>query len=339
MIAFGRKDIPSAVAQWKAAPRMLSIAASCSNRARIFPNRSSMVTDKDNDAGSADTTITVLYEDADLWLEPGNPVAVEVDSPGGDSGVFTLATYVQESLPDNAVCGADPGGINDAQVSVSLVPVGPGSTQTVLCTNAGVSGSGYDAVLTVECDFDSVPVNTYHVQATVIGGYYVSGFAEEVLVVYDPSLGFTTGGGWFYWPDTDERTSFGYVMKYNKKMRNVKGSLLIIRHKEDGSIYRVKSNALDGLAIGDLDSGGDGWASFAGKSTYIEPGWPKPLGNYRFIVYTEDWNEPGAGHDNFWLEITDRALVPDEDMSMDRPGHENTVTIVGGNIVVPQYPD
>ena len=39
-----------------------------------------------------------------------------------------------------------------------------------------------------------------------------------MLVVYDPSLGFTTGGGWFIWPDgSGDKTNFGYTMKYNKK--------------------------------------------------------------------------------------------------------------------------
>ena len=297
------------------------------------------VDDGDGGTASATTTVTVEPEDAEIWLEPTNPVAVEVDSPGGDSGLFTLIAYVQETLPDEALCGADPGDINDAQVSVSLVPVGPGSTVTMVCTNAGVSGSGYDAVLTAECDFDNVPVNIYGIQATVVGGYYVSGLAEEVLVVYDPSLGFTTGGGWFTWPGTDDRTSFGYVMKYNKKMKNVRGNLLIMRHQENGSKYRVKSNALQGLAIGDLGGGGDGWASFAGKCTYSEPAWPGVQGNYRFIVYVEDRGEPGAGHDQFWLEISDRDLVPVGEMSMARPGSGNTVTLGGGNIVVPHSAD
>ena len=71
-----------------------------------------------------------------------------------------------------------------------------------------------------------------------------------MFTVYDPSLGFTTGGGWFHWPESGERTNFGYTMKYNKKGTNVMGSLLLIRHMPDGSIFRVKSNAIEGLALG-----------------------------------------------------------------------------------------
>ena len=98
---------------------------------------------------------------------------------------------------------------------------------------------------------------------------------------------------------------------------------------------------LRGLSIGDFEDDGQtvGWASFGGKCTYLEPGWAEAIGNYRFIVYAEDWSEPGAGHDQFWLEVTDKDAVPDEDMSMARPGSDNTRTIDGGNIVVPHNPD
>jgi hypothetical protein len=298
------------------------------------------VDDGDGGQASADTTVFVEPEDADIWLDENNPVAVQVETDGGVSPEFTLTAYVQETYPDDAVCGPDPGDIDNALVEMSLVPVGPGSTHTVLCTNVGVSGSGYDAVLTVECDYDDIPVNVYHVQAIVVGGYYTSEMVEDVVVIFDPSLGFTTGGGWFYWPGTTDKTNFGYTMKYNKKHTRIKGNLLLIRHVDEESIYRVKSNALYGLSIGDFEDNGMtvGWASFAGKCTYIEPGWEDPEGNYEFIVYVEDWGEPGD-MDQFWFEVKDKDRVIVPVMSMDRPATENTVTLGGGNIVVPHNPD
>ena len=83
--------------------------------------------------------------------------------------------------------------------------------------------------------------------------------------------------------------------------------MLLIRHLDDGTgqIYRVKSNALYGLSLGEAGDPAFGWASFSGKCTYLEPGWEEAIGNYRFIVYAEDWNEPGAGFDQFWLEVRD----------------------------------
>jgi hypothetical protein len=194
-----------------------------------------------------------------------------------------------------------------------------------------VTAFDYSAVLGVTCDFSGVPVNTYTVLTIVDGGYY-AGSGEDVLVVYDPSLGFTTGGGWFTWPGTDDRTNFGYTMKYNKKGQKVKGSLLLIRHLSDGTKYRVKSNALQGLALG--DEGSSGWATFSGKTTYLEPGWPEPVGNHTFVAYVEDHGEPGAGVDKFWLEVLDRGGNP-VTLSMGQKAVDNAVVLQGGNIVVP----
>jgi hypothetical protein len=78
-----------------------------------------------------------------------------------------------------------------------------------------------------------------------------------------------------------------------------------------------------------------GWASFSGKSAYLEPGCPEPIGNYEFLVYAEDRDEPGTGVDRFWIEVKDkyRAIVPV--MSMSRDATDNAVELQGGNIAVP----
>jgi hypothetical protein len=214
---------------------------------------------------------------------------------------------------------------------MTLVPVGPGGPVIGTAGETMVEG-GWKCVT---FDFDNVPVNTYAAQVTISGGYY-TGAGEDVLVVYDPSLGFTTGGGWFIWPGTEnpeagypgDKTNFGYTMKYNKKATNIRGSLLLIRHLADDTIYRVKSNALYGLALGEDPKVPMGWAAFSGKSTYQEPGWPEPVGNYEFITYVEDRNEPGTGVDRFWIEVIDG-------IALERPAKVNAVEINGGNLVVP----
>ena len=109
---------------------------------------------------------------------------------------------------------------------------------------------------------------------------------------------------------------------------NIQGSLLLIRHLADSTIYRVKSNALYGLALGEDPSIPMGWASFSGKSTYKEPAWLEPVGNSEFMVYVEDRNEPGTGVDRFWIEVIGGLALP-------REATDNAVEIRGGNIVVP----
>jgi PKD repeat protein len=270
------------------------------------------------------------------------PVAVPVDAPGSNaSEPFSMVVTVKELEPDLAAYLAAAGDINLAQVSMILQPVGPGGSVTSACVPTPVNPvTGYGDVLTVTCYFDDVPVNTYSIAFIVDGGYY-TGYNEDVVVIYDPSLGFTTGGGWFYWPGTEDpstgypgdRTNFGYTMKYNKPMTSIQGNLLFIRHLPDGAIYRMKSNAIEGLSIG--DTGSFGWASFTGKGTYQEPGWPDPIGNHSFIFYVEDRNELGNGIDRAWIEVRDKDGVVIPVSSMPRPGSANAVPISGGNIVVP----
>ena len=283
-------------------------------------------------------TIEVLPEDAATTFHASNPVALKVGEDGGDSGYFELEVRVRETYPDNVPdkTSAYPGDIGLGQVSMQLVPVGPGGEANGNCSVIGVFDDGYDAFQRVVCSFDAVPVNTYLATVTVDGDYY-TGRGEDVLVVYDPSLGYTTGGGWFYWPGTEERTSFGFTMEYNKSGSNVKGSMLLIRHLGDGSIHQVKSNALYGLSLGVEveDVGTFGFASFSGKATYLEPGVLEAIGNHEFLIYIEDRNEPGSGVDQFWIEVYDKIdnLIPL--MLMERPANENKVPLQEGNIFVP----
>jgi hypothetical protein len=196
----------------------------------------------------------------------------------------------------------------------------------------------------VTCTFDDVEVNTYAVQMAIEGDHY-TGAGEDALTIFDPSLGFVTGGGSFYWPGTNDgdsgypgdRTNFGVVMKYNRGGAGLIGNLLIVSHLPDGTNHRVKSNALRGLAVGEVDEVDDsfGWASFSGKATYAEPGAEDPIGNHDFTVYVEERGTAHAGHDRFWIEVEDRDGVALPDLSMVLGAPDNAVEIAGGNIFVP----
>jgi hypothetical protein len=252
-------------------------------------------------------------------LDPENPIAIPVEAPGGSSPPFVLS-FVASIHPDLA-----PHDFDALEPSLVLEPVGPGSSiaASTCSPDAGTSP------LTIACAFDDVPVNTYTAIAAVGGGY--AGTDAEVLVVYDASLGFTSGGGWFAWPGTGDRTTFGYTMQYNKKGTNLRGSLIVIRHLPDGTQYRLKSNALYGLAISD-PSAEFGWASFSGKASYQAPGWPDPIGNHEFVIYVEDHGD--AGPDRLWLSVTDRDGGP-TDLSMPAPARDEAVPVEGGNVSVP----
>jgi VCBS repeat-containing protein len=311
-------------------PCTMTISGSVTGAAGAY--QATVTLDDGSDTAEVGVTINVEHEDAAVAFDDANEVAFQVDEAGG-TGAVQLSVLVGEVFPDLPEGSAAPGDIANAEVTMMLVPVGPGSNVSGVCLPGAVAGTGYDAILPVTCTFADVEVNTYTAEAVVTGGYYTSSPSEDVVVIYDPSLGFTTGGGWFYWPGTDEKTNFGYTMKYNKKGERVKGSLLLIRHLEDGSIYRIKSNALYGLALGEGD--GFGWATFSGKATYLEPGMLEPEGNHEFVFYVEDYGEPGSGTDQVWLEMHDKDGNVILALSMPRPAVDNVVTIGGGNVVVP----
>jgi len=286
-----------------------------------------------------DGNFTVTKENAIVTFDDGNPAALQVSAPEGplNANELTLVIKVKEKLPDLATSTAIAGNINNAGLIVKLEPLSGGAAITLDCSMA-VEGTGYDGVKTFTCtNSQPLAVDTYDVVALVDGNYYI-GEGYDGFTVYDPSLGYTTGGGWFYWPGTTEKTNFGFTMKYNKKATNIQGNLLVIRHHADGTISRLKSNALDGLALKDID--GCGIATFSGKSTYEtwDPEANEGLGGYvtlggiRFSVYVEDCNEPGTGVDKFWVRSMDKLVL-------EKPAPTNAVTIGGGNIVVPHTPN
>src|SRR5262249_55058627 len=155
----------------------------------------------------------------------------------------------QEKQPDNANGGtAAAGDIGKANLpSITLNPIAGGSGITLTCSAGSVSGTGYGAIKPFTCTTNvAIPLGTYEVDGSATGSYY-GGTGSDAFTVYDPSLGFATGGGTFLLGG--DRVNFGFTMKYNKGGSNLQGSWVAVRHYADGTIAREKSNSLGGLAI------------------------------------------------------------------------------------------
>jgi hypothetical protein len=237
---------------------------------------------------------------------------------------------------------------NAAPITVTLTSVSKGSTAGT-CTTTTAATTYVDAdTATASCSIPNVPVDVYEINAT-IGGNYFQGSGLGALTVYDPTLGFTTGGGWYTMPDdttsdpTDiARVNFGFNAKVLKSGQT-QGALLTIVHTANGN-YEIKSNAMNaGLAIA-LVSGRTYYsATFTGKATYAVPPKDAPLwcgdrkcGGYAFTAYVEDQKEPGMGYDRFWIEVKDPTGVPIQRISLPRLAADYAKVILGGNIQVPQ---
>ncbi len=258
-----------------------------------------------NSSGS--NTLNVTPENAEVAFPSSNPFAVKVNSPGGTAGPITFCADIRE-VPDGSA-----GDISNATAAFSFAPVagGTGPTVSVVTYSGGGVGGTRRACVTLT----NVRVNVYDITVTV-GGYY-TGTGSSVLAVFDPSLGFVTGGGRVSNPGTGCSANFGISVKYQKNSKP-QGSVLYMEHCPTGD-SKLKSNALDSMSIV------NGTAIILGRATF------RDVGNYSFRMTVTDNGEPGSS-DLFGLRITapGGSVVTGYDFA--------PKTIDGGNIQVPQNP-
>lgn len=250
-------------------------------------------------------TLTVSKEDADVTPAAANPFAVKVNSPGGTGGPVTLCFEMNE------VSDGSPGDTtNITSVTVNVVPIGSGSA--VPAGAAILSGGGVGATRTACVTLNNVPVNVYDVTLTINGNFY-QGSGSTVLTVYDPSLGFVTGGGSLI--HNGFKASVGVNIKYLKS-GNAQGSLLYIEHRPTGDVV-VKSNAIGTMAIVGNEAVPTGKATVNGG------------GNHSFIARVIDNGEPGST-DQFGLRVTGPGGNILVDLTF------NPIQLSGGNFSVPK---
>ena len=258
-------------------------------------------------ANSSDTdTLSVTPEDAAVTFPDTNPFAVKVNAPGGTAGPITICADITE-IPDGSA-----GDISNATATFTIVPVAGGNSPSPGAVS--YSGGGVGGTLRACITLNNVAVDVYDITVTV-GGYY-QGTSSTVLAVYDPSLGFVTGGGTIL--HNGRVANFGISVKYLKNGR-AQGSVLYIEHNPDGTVTKVKSNSMQSLSIV------NGTAVILAKATV------NGVGNYGIRMIAVDNGEPGATDQ---LGLTTTA-----------PGGANVpaltfplTTLEGGNIQVPQNP-
>jgi uncharacterized repeat protein (TIGR01451 family) len=254
---------------------------------------------------SGSATLTVSREDTNVTPLSSNPAAVKVNTAGGTAGPVTLQADIVEV--------AD-GGLGDIQnavpVSFRLIPQLGGTTlQCTAQTSTPTPGT-----LRAACAFTGLAVNLYLIEIR-IGGDYYTGSGSSVLSVYDPSLGFVTGGGSIL--HNGYHANFGFTLKFLKN-GNAQGSLLYIEHQPAGDV-KLSSNALSPLVIVGNSAAIQGKAVLAGT------------GNHSFVATVIDNGDPGA-NDRFGIQVKDQAgqLIP---LLTFEP-----LNIAGGNIQIPLTP-
>jgi len=218
-------------------------------------------------------SLTVSREDAIATPAASNPDSVQVTTPGGTATV-PLSALITE------VADGSLGDISKATpMTFTLKPIGPGSLLKQTVAAAGGSATA---------TFTNVPVNVYEVSIEVGGEFYQGSAEPPVLVVFDPSLGFTTGGGTI--THNGSKANFGFNFNYGKNGK-AEGNLLYVEHRSTGNL-ELKSDVIDSIAIV------DGQAFVLGKATVND------AGNYSFRLTAVDSGKSGP-EDQFGLEVTD----------------------------------
>jgi hypothetical protein len=154
-------------------------------------------------------------------------------------------------------------------------------------------------------------VNVYDVTISVGGNYY-TGSGGGMLAVYDPDLGFVTGGGSVDHGGKDG--DFEFNVKY-KNRGGIDGGFEYTERRSHGGNTQLKSTSIQSLSIvGDA-------AIFIGKAKL------NGAANYTFIVTILDKGEPGR-RDKFGLQVIAPNGTVVADLTFD------PITLSGGNIQV-----
>jgi hypothetical protein len=230
-----------------------------------------------------------------------------VGSPGGTAGPITLCAEIRE-VSDGSL-----GNISLATpVEFALTPLAGGATITRTATT---TGGGVGGTLRACVTLSNLPVNVYDVVIGVGGNFY-TGSASGALTVYDSSLGFITGGGAI--SRSGVTGFFGFrIVPNNNGVPS--GELLYIENRPTG-VTKLRSASLQSLSY------------LAGTGVINGRGTLNGVANHSFRATVVDNGEPGSS-DQFGLNVflPSGAGIPNLMF--------NPLTLIGGNILVPDPPD
>ena len=260
-------------------------------------------------------SVTVIdkdfYSDSDNASATVNNVAPAITSVTGPSGPLPLgssasvtATFTDVGSQDTHTCtfSWDDGTLN---TTVSASGMGNGSCTT---SHTYAAAGVYTVMVTVTDDDTGTATSQF-----------------EFVVVYDPSAGFVTGGGWIYSnpgaykpvPELEGKATFGFVSKYKKGANVPTGNTEFQFHAAGMNFH---SDTYEWLVVT-----GSNYAMFKGVGTIN--GGLDPNGNaYKFMLWAGD-GSPDTFRIRIWWEDTDSTEHDVYDNGFDQ-------AIGGGSIVI-----
>jgi hypothetical protein len=267
------------------------------------------VTDDDTGSGTAGTSVTVnnLAPSLGVVTAPTTPQAVHTPVTVG-------ATFTDVGTGDTHTATYDWGDGGSTPGTMSEVS-GSGSTAA---TYAYASAGVYTVRITVTDDDTGASSTT-----------------SQYVVVYDPTAGFVTGGGWInspagaYTPDPalTGKATFGFVSKYKKGQSTPDGNTTFQFH---AASMDFKSTSYEWLVIS------------GARAKYKGVGTINGAGNYGFMLTATDGQvNGGGGVDKFRIKIWDKnngdRVVYDNQMGAADDSYVGTA-ISGGSIQIQSGP-
>jgi hypothetical protein len=253
----------------------------------------------------------------DIPTTIGGPTTAYVGFTGATGGAFGDHDIISWNFNHNpvAVC-------QGAVVAVGEVP--------------NINGGSYDPdgnPITLSQSpsgaFDEAGI--YDVTLTVTDSHGASDSCTAMVVVYDPSAGFVTGGGWIdspasaYKPDNTlvGKANFGFVSKYKKGADTPTGNTEFVFHAAD---FNFHSDSYEWLVVAGAK------AMFKGVGT-VNGG-----ANYGFMLSAIDAAlTPSTPVDRFRIKIWDKdygdVVIYDNQFGADEDA-DPTTAIGGGSIIV-----
>ncbi len=283
-------------------------------------------------AGSTDFSVEHVYADDDPTGTSSDTyqtsLSLEDDDGGTDTGspsvvVNNLPPSVTITTPENGALYA----VNTT-VSLSASVTDPSTLDTLSCSVSWADGTSQPVTLAGGlCSASHVfsQAGVYAIQMTATDDDSGEKTESVMAVVYDPSAGFVTGGGWILSPagaykanvSLTGKASFGFVSKY------LKGAIIPTGNTAfafDVAGMAFASQSYEWLVVNQSGTN----AQFKGSGTVN--GLLDPNGNaYKFMLWASD-GSPDTFRIRIWYE----------DASGQHDVYDNGVSqaIGGGNIVV-----
>jgi hypothetical protein len=260
------------------------------------------------------TAPTVTAESPNLIVFSGEnaPPTVQIVTPA-EGELFALSSGVASVSLSAALADPDPGDVHSCDVDWE-----GGAT-------AGVVDE-FDGSGTCTGTFDYTAPGVYTIQVTVTDLLGESATDSVMIVVYDPSGGFVTGGGWVTaapgsFPANAALTgkaTFGFVAKYKKGAAVPDGNTEFQFHAAGMNFHATSYD----------------WLVVAGtKAMYKGIGRINNSGSYQFMLTASD-GKNSSDPDRFRMRIWDAGgLIFDNQMGAG-DNDDPATALGGGNIVI-----